>query len=397
MILLSISEDVLLLISGLGLIQAALLAILIYFHPRSDKTVNKFLALYIFSFTIILSGPFFLRVIQWQKVFFIGTIPLIVGPLMLFYIRSFKETITWRKAFPHLIMFLIYCGFLYWWAGRAMRLYPDSKEIPPAMLVGPVPMAIFLVRYGQMMVYYFLARRQLISYQRSINQLFSDTSRINLRWGWWLINGYAGIIISATILFFLMRIYPENFNLLFSITIAVGTPYIYITSFKGISQPTIWQLKTDENKEELEKEIVETESLDKSLIEKNKSPRNAVIDEKLEEIVKKINMAMEEEKIYQETELTLHQLSTHLQFPSHQVSQAINDGLNKTFYDLVNGYRVEEAKRLLLNPKNRSYTILSVGFEAGFNSKTTFNTVFKKFTGLTPTDFRDRQRVAAMA
>jgi AraC-like DNA-binding protein len=66
--------------------------------------------------------------------------------------------------------------------------------------------------------------------------------------------------------------------------------------------------------------------------------------------------------------------------------------MNKTFYDLVNGYRVEEAKRLLLNPNNRSFTILSVGFEAGFNSKTTFNTVFKKFTGLTPTDFRERQK-----
>ena len=44
--------------------------------------------------------------------------------------------------------------------------------------------------------------------------------------------------------------------------------------------------------------------------------------------------------------------------------------------------------------KNKNYTILSVGFEAGFNSKTTFNTVFKKFTGLTPTDFREKQKTA---
>ena len=57
----------------------------------------------------------------------------------------------------------------------------------------------------------------------------------------------------------------------------------------------------------------------------------------------------------------------------------------------MNGYRIEEAKKLLLDPKNKNFTILSVGFEAGFNSKTTFNTVFKKFTGLTPTEFRDRQ------
>jgi YesN/AraC family two-component response regulator len=214
--------------------------------------------------------------------------------------------------------------------------------------------------------------------------------------GWWLINGYAAIIVSATFLFFLMRIYPENFNLLYGITIAIATPYIYVTSFKGIMQPTIWQVKTDETKAELEEEIHESEKLNKILHEKNRV-KIGMADERIVEIVSKINKAMEEEKLYRETELTLHQLASHLQHPSHQVSQAINDGMDKTFYDLINGYRVEEAKRLLLNPKNRSFTILSVGFEAGFNSKTTFNTVFKKFTGLTPTDFRERQPERALA
>ena len=71
--------------------------------------------------------------------------------------------------------------------------------------------------------------------------------------------------------------------------------------------------------------------------------------------------------------------------------------MKKNFYDLINGYRVEEAKRLLLDSKNMNYTILSVGFEAGFNSKTTFNTVFKKFTGLAPTDYRDKQKAAAVS
>ena len=70
--------------------------------------------------------------------------------------------------------------------------------------------------------------------------------------------------------------------------------------------------------------------------------------------------------------------------------------MNKNFYDLINGYGIEEAKRLLLNPRNRNYTILSIGFEAGFNSKTTFNPVFKKFTGLTPTEFRNTQSDAVV-
>jgi YesN/AraC family two-component response regulator len=112
--------------------------------------------------------------------------------------------------------------------------------------------------------------------------------------------------------------------------------------------------------------------------------------EKIQEINTRVISLMEKEELYKEAELTLQDLSTKIQHPTYQVSLAINEGLNKSFYDLVNGYRVEEAKRLLLMPDSRNYTILSVGFEAGFNSKTTFNTVFKKFTGLTPTEYKSK-------
>jgi AraC-like DNA-binding protein len=57
------------------------------------------------------------------------------------------------------------------------------------------------------------------------------------------------------------------------------------------------------------------------------------------------------------------------------------------FYDFINGYRIMEAKRLLLDPSKRHYTVLAIAFESGFNSKTTFNKVFRKVTGLTPTEF----------
>ena len=106
---------------------------------------------------------------------------------------------------------------------------------------------------------------------------------------------------------------------------------------------------------------------------------------------------MQNKKLYQESELSLQTLAQKLGFPSYQVSQAINEGMKQNFYDLINTYRVEEAKRLLLDPNNKNYTILSIAFDAGFNSKTTFNTVFKKFTGLTPTDFRSRKKQSVYA
>jgi YesN/AraC family two-component response regulator len=100
---------------------------------------------------------------------------------------------------------------------------------------------------------------------------------------------------------------------------------------------------------------------------------------------------MEHSKLYLQSELTLQDLADQLEIPSYQVTQAINEGLNKNFYDLVNGYRVEEAKRLLSDPVTRNNKILTVGMDAGFNSKTTFNTVFKKFTGQTPSEFKEQQ------
>lgn len=85
-------------------------------------------------------------------------------------------------------------------------------------------------------------------------------------------------------------------------------------------------------------------------------------DSRINEIVSKINRLMDRDKLYQETEFTLQDLAKKFDYPSHQVSQIINDGMNKKNYGFVNGYRVEEAKRLVLNPVNRNYTILPVCF-----------------------------------
>jgi YesN/AraC family two-component response regulator len=193
--------------------------------------------------------------------------------------------------------------------------------------------------------------------------------------------------------------YPEHFNLLLLINMVVATPYIYLASYKGVMQPTVWQIQPGLNKETVEEEMQEAEELESQIVnpEKQRSSKTGLSKEKIEGIIASITALMEEEKLYQETELTLQQLAARLQVPTYQVSQAINEGMSRNFYDLVNSYRVEEAKRLLQDPVSINYTILSVGFEAGFNSKTTFNTVFKKFTGLTPTDFRVQKSTEGLA
>ena len=379
-----------------GILQGILLAAVSYFHPKGDKSVNIFLSLYIICVTALMLIPVVQELFSWQAMFYLMPFPLLIGPFLYLYVRSFKETITWRKAWPHFLLFFVFLILDYAFIPSLLVRYPASHQMPEEILLNPVSdvrNGIRILRNVQMIVYYLLALRALTSYQKSIQHIFSEISRINLTWLRWVINGYLFLIISLVVLFYFVFQFPEQFNLLIGINMAIITPYLYIITIKGLTQATLWQMKANGKKENIEKEFLQAEAIESSKKEQDKtqSPKKQP-ETKIDEIAARILRTMEQDKLYQEADLTLQNLADRIQLPSYQVSQAINDGMNKNFYDLVNSYRVEEAKRLLLDAKNKDFTILSVGFEAGFNSKTTFNTVFKKFTGLTPTEFRAKQK-----
>ena len=96
-------------------------------------------------------------------------------------------------------------------------------------------------------------------------------------------------------------------------------------------------------------------------------------------------------KPYLDPELTLSQLAKDLSISRSQLSQLINDGIGENFYDFVNKYRVEQVKKLMIDPQVKNYNMLGIALEAGFKSKSTFNLIFKRFTGLTPTEYRKNQ------
>ena len=401
MFFLTFSAKLVLVIAASGIVQAVLLAALLYFHHKTDKSVNGFLSLYILFVSLLMVIPAVQQLFSWQTILYFLPFPLLIGPFLYLYVRSFKETITWRKAWPHFVLFLVFLFVDYFYLPSLLKKYPPSHQMPEEILLNPAsPVRIVIrgIRIVQMITYYFLAERALTSYQKSIHHLFSDTSRITLAWVRWLINGYLFLIFSLLVLFYFVVRYPDQFELLIIINTAIITPYIYLITFKGLAQPTLWQKKTDEQKESLEKEIRAVADIESLKGDKRKNQSlHWQQENKIGEIVSRIMETMQKEKLYQETELTLQNLADRIKFPPYQVSQAINEGMHKNFYDLVNGYRVDEAKRLLLDVKNRNYTILSVGFEAGFNSKTTFNTVFKKFTGLTPTEYRNKQQAVSVS
>ena len=85
--------------------------------------------------------------------------------------------------------------------------------------------------------------------------------------------------------------------------------------------------------------------------------------------------------------LSLKEVADELRIPINQLSHIINGQIGKNFFDFVNSYRVEEFKSRASQPDYQNYTLISIAYDSGFNSKATFNRVFKNYTGQTPSDF----------
>ncbi|MDV6236656.1 helix-turn-helix domain-containing protein [Leptospira ellisii] len=108
----------------------------------------------------------------------------------------------------------------------------------------------------------------------------------------------------------------------------------------------------------------------------------------LDAIRLRLRELMEEERSYRDEELRMLDLAEKLLITPHQLSRILNESYGKNFNEFVNGYRVEEAKKILLEEPKK--TILSIGFEVGFNTKSTFNAQFLKIAGMTPAEWRKK-------
>ena len=112
--------------------------------------------------------------------------------------------------------------------------------------------------------------------------------------------------------------------------------------------------------------------------------------EEKQQYLKTLLRLMEEEKPYLDNTLKLNSLAGLLQVTPHRLSEILNDVVGKKFYDFVNEYRVQAAKDMLEHPRGRAKKLLAIAFEAGFNSKTSFNRVFKELTGMSPSAYREQ-------
>jgi AraC-like DNA-binding protein len=106
-------------------------------------------------------------------------------------------------------------------------------------------------------------------------------------------------------------------------------------------------------------------------------------------ILSRLNDCLSKQEPYLDPEITLEKLSSIIDVPKHHLSQVINQKMGKNFNDLINEKRVEKARILLKDTEMDKFTIAAIAFEAGFNSLSSFNDVFKKYTGKTPSKFKN--------
>ena len=231
---------------------------------------------------------------------------------------------------------------------------------------------------AQLIPFFYLSYRKIIKHQKNIRLFSSTLENVDLKW-------LEYMIIGTVVMAFFWII-----NILFQATIGgvylnVITNLIYLIGFFFIGYHSVKQKEiypyNEEQKEEISEIITATDSP-----EENK--KKLLTDEKLAEAKTELMTLMEREKPFLDCELSLVKLAAMMNVSTHILSYLINNGFDENFYQFVNRYRIEEAKKQILNPQMNHLSLLGIGFEVGFNSKTVFNTTFKKYTGQTPSEFK---------
>ena len=312
-------------------------------------------------------------------------LPLLHGVLLYYYVSSSTNQFPKNKftVFLHLIPTIIVLLYII----PFVTLPPDQKiEVFKSKGKGyEIFQNILLFSVFFSGIFYVIWSNFLLrNHKKRIRSQFSNIEEISLKWLQFLTYGL-GIIWSLAIL-------SQN-NILISTGVSV---FVILIGFFGIQQKNIFSSQEkassiipsiNSNDEVEQTKIRNLEDNQTYQNESEKYKSSGLSDEKALKYYEKLILAMKQEKVFTNPELSLSDLASKLDIHPNYLSQIINEKENKTFYDFINEYRIEEFKRLILLPENEQFTLMSIAFDCGFNSKSSFNRYFKKITEKTPSQY----------
>jgi AraC-like DNA-binding protein len=309
---------------------------------------------------------------NWGLLVILNFTPLLTAPLLFFYVKTLvsKQTFSIRKNLFHFLPYLIMTG-----SALGFNFIADEQAyFSEGVMYHTYQAPYFLRVYGLVMAFFSFLYPMFCLYliykhRARIKDEFSFQETITLGWlNKWIIAEIVGFWITFLIIW-AGSFQFIDFQTSFSIVGLVLTFNIFFVGFFGLKQQVIFTKES-------------------SITPQQKYQKSSLSPAEIDQITTKLNDLMASEKPFLNAKLDIYTLAEKASINKHQLSQAINLGLSINFYDYVNSYRIGEFKRKVKEENYGHLSLLGIALESGFNSKSSFNLVFKKNEGMTPSAFK---------
>jgi AraC-like DNA-binding protein len=361
----------------------------ILFTKKINHTANVVLAIAMLALSIDVFNSAYI-IFEYYKGFphFTGityAFPFLYGPIFYLYSRliSSGENSFNSKYYLHFIPFILVVVygilFVYLRSGefKVSLMTNNAENILPGLQI------ISYLKPIHGLIYVFLTIKVVRLYNNKIRNSYSNIERINLNW---LRHLTVGLIIvwGVVVLSFIVNAFSDkNIKMDYLIYMSASI-LIYSIGYLSLRQPQIFNQAS-------QKSEVEPTAISKiKKGERTSYQKSGLTEIEAHNHLKNLLQVMDTDKPYLNSDLTIRELADKLSMSSHNLSEILNTGLNKNFYDFINGYRVEEVKRKLAEKESENFSLIAIAFDSGFNSKSAFNIIFKKYTGTTPSEYRKK-------
>jgi AraC-like DNA-binding protein len=380
----SLTLDWVQLAAAAGAVQGVFLAAALLAH-RGNQTANRLLAALMAAFTVYLaSSVYYATGVFYRYPHFFGIsyqTPWVFGPLLYLYARAASDR-AWRFRRRHLLHFVPVAVSTLLAIPYYMMSGAEKIALYERLQAGALPTLIAVIdpfKFASGIAYSVATLRYLRRHRNRIRQSYSNIDRVNLTWLLRLAGAAAAIWVLATSLR-LGAVGPRLRDAHVSLGIAI---VVYGIGYRGLRQTEIVAYETVEEAEP----TAEVEAVPEATTRRPERP-TALSGTEAERLERDLLALMTTECPWKDPDLTLADLAGRLESTPHKVSELLNARLRQTFYDFVNGYRVEDVQRRIASGETRTRTMLNLAFDAGFASKSTFNQAFKTRTGQTPSAYK---------
>ena len=366
--------------------ESFLLSSILYFHPlKQNAKANKWLSLFAFLLGTAFIGSYIEKVgisgfypfiVKWINSLQFLLAPGIYISILYFVNPTGKFKVRYWLHFLPFLLFAVIENLVNW----------SEKSISTKTLfdIGETSFFVRDILPFQILSYIFISYLTLLKHQRNLKLITADTQNINLNW----LKLFLLILIFP--LLFLINDAFGVFPSLLKFTETIYSISILFLAYYAIKQTAVFPYKSEELAEI--SEIIQQENIQADEPQPPVIKSKRLSDEQVSNLSEQLNDLMTNDKIYLDNEINLTTFADKLGISIHDASYLINEVTGNNFYNFINQHRIAEAKKLLTSSKSDKLNMLGIAFESGFNSKTAFNTAFKKWVGISPSEYAKQQK-----